>query len=246
MRRPTGALAALLVLALAGCATTAPPPEERHPQDPWEPYNRTVFKFNRKVDSLILRPVARGYAAVTPGPVQEGVGNFFTNLGYPVDILNLLLQGKPVDGAKATGRFVLNTTVGILGIFDVASKAGIPYYEEDFGQTLGVWGWKDSRYFVVPFFGGTTIRDSIGYVPDAYANVGWRQIDDDRVFYSLIALDLVRLRAQVLPQEETIAEAYDKYKLFRDSYLQRRSYLIHDGENQLPDYENLLQDVGQP
>lgn len=238
-----GLLAALM---LAGCATTAAPPEERHPQDPWEPYNRAVFRFNREVDRIILKPVARGYVEVTPPAVREGVGNFFTNLGYPVDIVNLLLQGKPKDSAKATGRFVLNSTVGLLGIFDVASKAGIPQYDEDFGQTFGVWGWEESRYFVVPFFGGTTIRDAIGYAPDAYTNIGWQQIDDDELFYSLVALDLVHLRSLVLSQEATIDQAFDKYKLFRDSYLQRRSYLIHDGENQLPDYERMLQDVGQP
>lgn len=234
------------ILLLTGCATTAAPPGERHPQDPWEPYNRAIFEFNRDVDRIVLRPVARGYAKVTPAPVQEGVGNFFTNLGYPVDIVNLLLQGKPADSAKATGRFVLNSTVGLLGIFDVASRAGIPQYDEDFGQTFGVWGWEQSRYFVVPFFGGTTIRDALGYVPDAYTNVGWKQIEDEELFYSLVALDLVHLRSTVISQEKTIQEAFDKYKLFRDSYLQRRTYLIHDGENELPEYERMLQDVGQP
>lgn len=234
------------MMMLAGCATTAAPPEDRHPQDPWEPYNRSVFKFNREVDRLILRPVASGYVKMAPTPVREGVGNFFTNLGYPVDIVNLLLQGKPLDSVKATGRFALNTTVGLLGVFDVASRAGLPEFDEDFGQTLGVWGWEESRYFVVPFFGGTTIRDSIGYVPDVYANVGWQQIDDEELFYSLVALNLVHLRSTVFSQEQTVAEAYDQYKLFRDSYLQRRSYLINDGENELPDYDQMLRDVGSP
>lgn len=241
-----GVAALLSTLLLAGCATTAAPPGDRHPQDPWEPYNRAVFQFNRKVDRAILRPVSKGYVRVTPAPVREGVGNFFDNLGAPVDIVNLLLQGKPGDGARATGRFVLNSTVGLLGVFDVASRAGIPNYDEDFGQTFGVWGWEKSRYFVVPFFGGTTIRDSLGYVPDSYANLAWREIDNDELFYSLVALDLVHLRSLVLSQEKTVEEAFDKYKLFRDSYLQRRSYLIHDGQNQLPDYESMLQDVGQP
>lgn len=238
-------IAMLSALVLTGCATTADPPGERHPQDPWEPYNRAVFRFNRKVDSVFLEPVAKGYVKVTPGPVREGVGNFFTNLGYPVDIVNLLLQGKPADSAKATGRFVLNSTVGLLGIFDVASRTGLPEYDEDFGQTFGVWGWEKSRYFVVPFFGGTTIRDSLGYIPDVYANVGWQQIEDEETLYSLMALDLVHLRSLVLSQEKTVKEAFDRYKLFRDSYLQRRTYLINDGEDTLPDYESMLQDVGQ-
>lgn len=236
----------LAVTFLAGCATPAEPPGERHPQDPWEPYNRAVFKFNRDVDRMFLRPVARGYVKVTPTPVQEGVGNFFTNIGYPVDIINLLLQGKPGDSVKATGRFALNTTVGLLGLFDVASRAGIPEYDEDFGQTFGVWGWEESRYFVVPFFGGTTIRDAIGYVPDGYVNVGWQQIEDRELFLSLVALNLVHLRSTVFSQEQTVDEAFDQYKLFRDSYLQRRTYLIDDGEGDLPDYDQMLQDVGSP
>ncbi len=241
-----GIVGLLALMLLGGCATTAQPPGERHPQDPWEPYNRAVFQFNRDVDRLILRPVARGYVKITPTPVQEGVGNFFTNIGYPVDIVNLLLQGKPLDSVKATGRFAVNTTVGLLGIFDIASRAGIPEYDEDFGQTFGVWGWEESRYFVVPFFGGTTIRDAIGYVPDGYANLGWQQIDDEELFYSLVALNLVHLRSTVFSQEQTVDEAFDKYKLFRDSYLQRRTYLINDGQNELPDYDQMLQDVGSP
>lgn len=239
--------AALLAAALlSGCVTVPEPSGEPHPQDPWERYNRKVFQFNRSVDRWFLRPVARGYVKVAPSPVQEGVGNFFTNIGYPVDIVNLLLQGKPSDSAKATGRFALNTTVGLLGIFDVASRAGIPEYDEDFGQTFGVWGWEESRYFVVPFFGGTTIRDGIGYVPDSYANLGWQQIDDDDLFYPLLGLNLVHLRSTVFSQEKTVEDAFDQYKLFRDSYLQRRSYLINDGEDDLPNYDQMLQDVGSP
>lgn len=237
----------LTAMLLAGCATTAaPPPEDRHPQDPWESYNRKVFQFNRGVDRWVLRPVARGYVNVTPKPVQEGIGNFFTNIGYPVDIINLLLQGKPGDSVKATGRFAVNTTAGLFGIFDVAGRLDIPEYEEDFGQTFGVWGWEDSRYFVVPFFGGTTIRDSIGYVPDGYASLGWQQIEDQEMFLSLVGLNLIHLRSTVFSQEKTVDEAYDQYQLFRDSYLQRRSYLINDGEDELPDYDQMLQDVGSP
>lgn len=234
----------LVAVMLAGCAGGPPrKSSEPNPRDPWESYNRRVFQFNRKVDTIFWRPLAKAYDSLVPDPFQQGISNFFTNLGYPIDIVNLLLQGRPADSGKALGRFALNSTIGVLGLFDVASRADIPQYEEDFGQTLAVWGWTDSRYFVVPFFGGTTISDAVGYVPDYYTNVVWNSIEEDKVRYGLAALDVIQLRAQLLSQEQTIKEAFDPYILFRDSYLQRRDYLIHNGETELPDYDSLIEET---
>ncbi len=140
----------LLVLLLSACATqptTMTDPE----RDPWESYNRKIHAFNMGLDKAILRPVAKGYDYIMPDAPQRGVRNFFRNLAYPVIFLNLLLQGRFEDSLTATGRFLINTTIGLLGFFDVASKEGIPEYNEDMGQTLAVWGWKDSRYLVMPF-----------------------------------------------------------------------------------------------
>ena len=140
-----------LCILLGACAGT----QNRHTdpkQDPWEGYNRKVHAFNMGLDKVV-RPIASGYDRITPDPVQRGIGNFFRNLNFPVTVTNQLLQGKFVNGLESTARFLLNTTFGLLGFFDVASKAGIPYYDEDFGQTLAKWGWGDSRYFVLPLFG---------------------------------------------------------------------------------------------
>lgn len=229
-------------IMLAGCATTVEEAaREEHPRDPWESYNRSVFQFNRKVDSILWRPLAKGYEAVVPTPVQTGVANFFTNITYPIDIANLFLQGEPADAGKALGRFAINSTIGLLGIFDVASHWEIPKYEEDFGQTLAVWGWEDSPYLVLPILGGAALTQTVGYVPDYYFNVAWRSIEEDEVRYTLTLLNIVRLRSTLLAQEESIQQAFDKYALYRDSYLQRREYLIKNGETELPDYQSLLE-----
>lgn len=243
MRIGKGIVFCLLGIALtAGCATTgAGQGGDTHPRDPWEEYNRAVFEFNRTIDAILWRPLAVGYKNVVPHPVRTGVSNFFVNLSYPIDIVNLLLQGKPRDSFKALGRFVINSTIGVLGIFDVASEMGIPTYEEDFGQTLAVWGWKGSPYLVLPILGGAALTQTIGYVPDYYFNVGWRHINEDDARYPLLLLNITRIRAQWLAQEGAMGKVFDKYTLFRNTYFQRREYLIKDGETDLPDYQSLLE-----
>ena len=144
------ACAVLLALLLSACATqptTMTDPE----RDPWESYNRKIHAFNMGLDKAIIRPVARGYDVIMPDAPQRGVRNFFRNLAYPVTFVNLVLQGRFEDALTATGRFLINSTIGLLGFFDVATREGIPDYNEDFGQTMATWGWKDSRYLVMPF-----------------------------------------------------------------------------------------------
>ena len=134
----SGLTTAFAALLLAGCATTAPPSDERHPRDPWEPYNRNMFKFNSAVDQAVIRPLAVGYGKVTNKPVRRSVRNFFTNIRAPVVIANLLLQGRPGDAGTQLERFFINSTVGVVGLFDLASDADIESYDEDFGP---VWTW---------------------------------------------------------------------------------------------------------
>ncbi|RYZ71899.1 MAG: VacJ family lipoprotein [Lysobacteraceae bacterium] len=216
--------------------------------DPWEKLNRQTHRFNNAVDRTIARPLARAYVKVVPRPVRLGVGNFFSNLGEPITALNSLLQGKPKQAGQSLGRFLLNSTLGIGGIFDPASDANLPRKNEDFGQTLGVWGWKRSRYVELPLFGPRTIRDVFGLVGDAPLSP-IRQVENDKTRFFLQGVQLVDVRAQLLSIDALREGAVDEYALFRDSWLQRRNYQIsEDGkrsrDKELPDY--LLEEEENP
>ena len=208
--------------------------------DPWEGFNRRMHGFNNVVDRRVARPLAKAYVAVAPRPVRLGVSNFFHNLGQPVSALNALLQGKPKQAAQSFGRFVLNSTLGIAGIFDPASDAKLPNRSEDFGQTLGVWGWKQSRYVELPLFGPRTVRDTFGMVGDAPLSP-LRQVEADKIRIPIQGLQLVEVRAQLLSTDSLRAGAEDDYALVRDAWSQRRDYQIFGdrlapGEEGLPDY----------
>ena len=238
-RNPAGAVLALLLAVLAaGCSNH---PVTDPVKDPWEPYNRGVHEFNDSVDRAIVKPIAKGYDAVMPDAPQRGVRNFFNNLQYPVTFINLLLQGKVDESLTATGRFLMNSTLGLFGFFDVASKAGMPEFDEDFGQTLGVWGWEDSRYLVMPLLGPFTVRDLGGRgIVGYYSPTGWAIREHDA--YAPLILDLISLRADLLSLEPDIEASSDPYAFIRDAYLQRRQFLIYDGDPPAPDYESLLED----
>lgn len=200
--------------------------------DPWEKYNRRVHAFNMAVDRGLAKPLARGYIAVVPRPLRVGVGNFFDNLGQPVTVVNSLLQGNPRGAGNALGRFLINSTVGIGGLFDVATKAKVPRRGEDFGQTLAVWGWQRSRYLELPLLGPRTVRDLVGLAGDARLRpVQYIEDDETRVF--LQGLQLVDLRAKLLPLEGLMRDGVvDEYVLFRDLWMQRRNYQIQqDGRS---------------
>jgi len=208
--------------------------------DPWERYNRRMHRFNNAVDRTIARPLARAYVRVVPRPVRLGVSNFFSNLGQPVSVVNALLQGKPKQAAQALGRFALNSTLGIGGIFDPASDAELPNKSEDFGQTLGIWGWQRSRYVELPLFGPRTVRDTFGMVGDAPLSP-LRQVEADKIRIPIQGLQLVEVRAQLLSTDSLRAGAEDDYALVRDAWSQRRDYQIFGdrlapGEEGLPDY----------
>lgn len=226
-----------MLAACAGQPITPSDPE----RDPWEAYNRKIHAFNMGLDRYVMRPVAKGYDVIMPDAPQRGVRNFFRNLSYPVDFLNLILQGKFGDSIQATTRFLINTTVGLGGFFDVATREGIPRYEEDFGQTLAVWGWDESRYLVMPFFGPYTLRDFVGRSFYGYFHP-LSYLAREKNSYSLIVIDLITLRAELLPFDQQIEDASDPYILIRDVYLQNREFKIYDGDPPAPDYDALLED----
>lgn len=234
----------LALLLASGCASTGGPEQGRdsHPQDPFEPVNRAVFGFNSVVDEFVLRPVAVGYETVTPKPMRWNIRNFFDNVTYPVTIANLALQGKLGDSAHASGRFLANSTFGLLGLFDVATVMGLERHNEDFGQTLGVWGIEESPYLVLPFLGPSTVRDGIGRFPDSYLFDPLSIYTRENTDYGPMALDLIQTRQQFLSQDQEIRQAVDPYAMMRDAYLQRRDFLIRDGETETLDYESMLED----
>ena len=221
-----GRLTALVAFAalLGGCATSG------NPKDPVEGFNRAMYGFNEGLDKVILKPVATGYEAVLPSPLQTGVANFFSNIEDLMIGVNNLLQGTPAQAASDAGRVLVNTTVGFLGILDVASTMGMEKHEEDFGQTFGRWGMPDGAYVVWPFFGPRTVRDTLGLILDVYVDPVWAQLDRIPTRNSMILLRYISNRAELLKADKVIEEAaLDKYSYVRDAYLQRRQSLIHDG-----------------
>lgn len=208
---------------LAGCASSG------NTRDPGEHFNRVMFALNDGLDVLVVKPVARGYDAVLPRPVKTGVSNFFSNIEDVLVGVNSVLQGKVDDGARDLGRFVVNSTVGVLGLIDVATEMGLEKHDEDFGQTFGRWGVGPGPYVVLPVFGPRTVRDTVGFVLDSTIDPV-SQAKDPAVRNSLTMLRLVNKRVELLPADKVIEEAaLDRYAYVRDAYLQRRLNLVHDG-----------------
>ncbi len=224
--RPLQTWAGVVMLVLAtGCAT-APGGD---PRDPWEPYNRSMTKFNDSVDNAVLKPVATAYRDVLPQPVRTGVGNFFGNLSDAWSFVNNVLQGKPEGSLHSFWRVVVNSTMGLGGVLDPATEMRLERHREDFGQTLGRWGVPPGPYFVIPLLGPSTVRDTVAYPVDLYGHplgymhdVAWRN--------SLTALGIVNVRAQVLGATDLLdSAALDPYTFKRDAFLQRRQNEVYDG-----------------
>lgn len=220
----------LMALLLTACASI-PPGSTADPRDPFERYNRAMFSFNKTVDDKVLKPVATGYVDVIPDLVRTAIGNFFGNIGDVWTAVNNYLQGKPRDGTNDLARVVLNSTFGIVGLIDVATPAGLVQHEEDFGQTLGVWGVKSGPYLVLPILGASTVRDGLARPLDLYADP-ITQINGAGVENSLRALRLVDDRATLLYSTRMMEDAaLDPYLFVRDAYLQRRESRVRDGKS---------------
>jgi phospholipid-binding lipoprotein MlaA len=226
IRLLTLALAAILLVACASIPAGKP-----DPRDHFERFNRAMFSFDQSLDRNVLLPVTRGYVKVVPKPVRRGISRFMTNIGYPRTIVNDALQAKFTDAGRDTLRLGINTLLG-LGFWDPASSMGLEQHDEDFGQTLGKWGVHSGSYLVLPVLGPSTVRDAVGRVPDEYTT-GRHYIRDSTVRWSIAAIDVVNSRAGLLDTDQVLNQSFDQYAFVRNAWLQRREYLVHDGN--LPD-----------
>jgi phospholipid-binding lipoprotein MlaA len=230
-----------LAVLLSGCAAA---PAKRDSRDPWERFNRTTYSFNDHLDRAVAKPVAKGYQKVTPSFVRTGVSNFFDNVNTTTTIVNDVLQLHVKDFFSDSGRFVLNSTLGIAGFMDPASAAGLDRHTADFGQTLGKWGIGAGPYLVIPFLGPSDMRDAVGRagdhftVPQAWFLTFWPSV-------GAAAAEAVDTRYRLLPTEALLQESYDHYAFIRNAYLQRREFLIHGNKPSSDDEENekLLEDL---
>ena len=221
----------LLLMAATGCATNPP---NGPVYDPWENTNRKIFAFNSKLDNYVLEPVAKGYRAVLPDPIEKGIGNFFSNLDDVNVFVNDVLQGKPEKAGNAATRFALNTVFGVFGLFDVSTRVGLPKHYESFGQTLGVWGVGEGPYVVLPFFGPNNIRSSVGLVVESQTTSVPPYLTDDRsILLGAQVLNLVDTRAQLLSAGRVLDSALDPYLLLRDTWIARHRTATLDSENRV-------------
>jgi phospholipid-binding lipoprotein MlaA len=240
------------MLFIGGCATNSTAAAGKGDPgasqvDPWESTNRPIFEFNRKVDRATLRPIATGYERVLPSFMRTGVSNFMANLRGPRNIVNNFLQGKGGDGLSETGRFVVNSTVGLLGLFDVGTKVGLESHREDFGQTLAVWGVPDGPYVMVPFAGPQTLRDVFAFPLDVLADPLW-YYEHDAPRYALYALRFIDIRAGFLATDDLLDESYDPYVRLREAYLQNRRFAVYDGNPPVDEdfYDDFYDDLPDP
>lgn len=238
----------LSVIVMSGCATT-PSQNPSDVFDPFENLNRKIYGFNEDVDRAVLGPVSRGYANTVPKPARSGLRNFIANANSPVTFVNDVLQAKPQRAAETLSRFLINTTVGVGGLFDVAGKSGLERHTEDFGQTLGVWGFPTGAYFVAPFLGPTNLRDTTGRVVDiAFDPLTWISLGVSNLETSINATETlftaVDTRAQLDTALETIRAQPEPYIALRRGYSAQRNSAIRDGVisedsfDDLPDFDD--------
>lgn len=235
---PHGVRAAEVTLPVEATVAIASEPDRQRVEpsgrmrvsgDPFEGFNRRVMQFNEALDAAAVRPIALFYDRYTPRVVRMIVRNVLSNLLDPYIAVNNFLQGKPAAGFSDLGRFALNSTFGFFGFGDPASDVGLEKHREDFGQTLAVWGVPSGPFLMLPLFGPSGVRDGFGFAVDAWGALIGRF--DNVAFRNTLAItEFVDTRARLLPADQALADALDRYLLVRDSYLQRRRYLIHDGD----------------
>ncbi len=233
----------LVILGTSGCATV--PPGDPVDYDPWEKMNRSLYQLNDAVDSVSLRPIAKGYKKILPEPIRNGITNFGRNLGGPRNSVNNFLQGKPARGFSELARFVVNSTVGIGGLIDVATASGVEAFPEGFGQTAAVWGVPSGPYVMAPFLGPQTLRSLVLLPANIELDV-LHHVDSSSVRDRLWVLRTIDLRHRVLSLEDLMQDSKDPYVTLRESYLQNERFEIYDGNPPVEDddefYDEFLED----
>jgi phospholipid-binding lipoprotein MlaA len=231
----------LSALFVAGCASA---PGRTTNADPYEGFNRGVYKFNDTLDRAALKPLAKGYRKVTPGFVRTGIGNVLSNLEYPGTFVNQFLQGKWALGFRDTGRFLINSTLGVAGIFDVATPLGLEKNDEDFGQTLAFWGVSSGPFVNLPLLGPSTMRDAPARAfdwltnPLQYTDIPWEAEWGQRV------IGVVHQRSELLPLDDTLQRTYDPYAFIRDAWIQQREFNVYDGNPPPETLEDVMEEEG--
>jgi phospholipid-binding lipoprotein MlaA len=211
----------ILLMVLPGMSAWGEEGEESI--DPWEPMNRSIFAFNEALDKHALLPVAKGYRFVMPDPAERSVSNFISNIYEFNSFFNSLLQGRPGNAMQSAGRFLVNTTVGLAGLFDVATPMGIEHSPADFGQTLYTWGIESGPYLMLPVFGPRTVRSAAGYFTDTYTSIP--SLLNEGVWpYVFWTVEAVDIRASLIKADDLISG--DRYIFIRNAYLQRRGYFL--------------------
>lgn len=230
LRNAVVLLAAIATMGgLSSCATTgAATAPERAEYDPLEAMNRKVHGFNMALDKVALKPLASGYKKVVPSPVRRSITNFFSNLTTPRSALNNFLQGKPKRGFNELGRFLFNSTLGLGGFFDVAAAGGMERYDENFAQTLSVWGVPDGPYVVLPFWGPNMASDAFA-LPIDYASDVWTYYDNTSVKDKVWGLRMIDLRYRLLSADSVLDDSQDPYITLREAFRQNRTFRIYDG-----------------
>ena len=238
---------ALVAAVMLMFGATAAPPSGAAASDPWEGWNRAVFKFNMGFDRAVVRPFARGYRDHVPQPVRDGISRFLDNLENPLNLFNNLLQGKPLRAGSDLGRFAINSTLGIGGFLDPASTLGLTQSDEDFGQTLGRWGVDSGPYLLLPLLPPKTLRELVGEVPDQRLDP-FTYAEDEWVRHGGKTFDYFELRYRVLAIDDLVDEAYDPYVFVRNAYLEWRAYKVRDGVPLADDAdgEDLYDDPAEP
>ncbi|MCH7830683.1 MAG: VacJ family lipoprotein [Proteobacteria bacterium] len=219
----------LLTVAVAMSACASIPADQLTESDPWEAANRSMFNVNVAIDNATIKPLSKAYRKVMPSPVRRGVSNFFQNLTTPRSVLNNFLQGKPANGLSELARFLLNSTIGVGGLFDVATTTGLEEYSEDFGQTAAVWGVPDGPYLMLPLLGPQNLRDALLLPLDFLADPLFHY-DVSSVRDRIYGLRMIDLRFRLLTVDELLANSTDPYVTLRESYRQNREFEIYDGD----------------
>lgn len=227
---------ALLVVFISMSSAAAATTYGANPEDPYENFNRHTFKLNEGLDKAIFKPAATIYNTVLPWPVTRGVHNFFSNLGEIPTVINDLLQVRIYQATSDTWRFLINSTVGVFGLIDVASTIGLEKHYQDLGLTFAIWGYKNSAYLVLPVFGSSTVRDGIAFpINQSYFNI-YSSIYPVTVRNSLYGLNMVNMRAQLLEVDRLINQAaFDRYSFERNAWLQRRQHQIESDRTESRD-----------